>query len=191
MMPREILVQAGIRQNVIVVGIGECRVGCAPTNTLSTFALGSCIAVMAWDWKLKLGGLLHVMLPDSSVDPVKALSKPYVYVDTGVPTLFRELVARGSARKQLRWCLAGGAAMMGDSSHFEIGKRNHLALKKVLWRLRVFINQEDVGGTESRSVKLDLQTGQIDLRKGMAREQILTHAALNSIKAEFDEKEYG
>jgi chemotaxis protein CheD len=172
---------SGEKQEVIVVGIGDCRIGRAADKSLATFALGSCIAVIAWDWKLKLGGLLHVMLPDSTIDPARAASNPHVYVDTGVPSLFRELSARGSAKKQLRWCLAGGANMMADSSHFEIGKRNYLALKKVLWKLGVFIDREDVGGTESRSVKLDLQTGQIDLRKGMGREQVLMAATVNFI----------
>lgn len=168
--------------DTIVVGIGECRVASPPAGALSTYALGSCVAVIAWDWKLKLGGLLHIMLPDSSIDPVRASSNPHVCVDTGVPALLKELIARGSSKKQLRWCLVGGAAMMADSAHFEIGKRNHLALKKILWRLGVFIDQEDVGGAASRSVRLDLQSGQIDIRSGLGVETTLTRAAVNFMK---------
>lgn len=179
--------QPGGKPNVIVVGIGECRIGRAPVAALSTYALGSCIAVVAWDWKLKLGGLLHVMLPDSSVDRVKAARQPHVYVDTGFPALLRELIACGSSTRQLRWCLAGGATMMADSSHFEIGKRNHIALKKVLWRSGIFIDQEDIGGTESRSVKLDIQTGQIDMRKGIGAEEILMRATINVLTRKPDD----
>jgi chemotaxis protein CheD len=174
--------QPGATLDTIVVGIGDCRVGRSPLSALSTYALGSCVAVVAWDWKLKLGGLLHVMLPDSSIDPVRALSNPHVYVDTGVPALLRELAAGGSSKKQLRWCIAGGATMMADSAHFEIGKRNHLALKKVLWRMGVFIDREDVGGTESRSVRLDLQSGQIDVRGGGGMERILIPPTVNFMK---------
>lgn len=169
------------REDLIVVGIGECRIASPPALTVATYALGSCVAVVAWDRKLKTGGLLHAMLPDSSIDPVKAKANPGIFVDTGVPTLLRDLLELGCTKKQLRWCLAGGANMMAGSSHFEIGKRNYLALKKIFWRLGMFIDQEDMGGTESRSVRLDLQTGRIDLRKAAGPEQILVPAALNSI----------
>ena len=162
----------------LVAGVGDCKIGRTPVNSLATYALGSCIAVVAWDWKLKLGGLLHVMLPDSSIDPVRARVNPWVCADTGVPALLKALIDGGSVKTQLRWCLIGGAAMMTDSAHFEIGKRNHLALKKVLWRLGVFIEKEDVGGTESRSVRLDLETGQVIVRKGCGGEQILAHGAM-------------
>jgi chemotaxis protein CheD len=168
----------------VVVGIGDCRIARSPAASLATYALGSCIAVVAWDWKLKLGGILHIMLPDSSIDSAKATANPYLYVDTGVPALFRHLSENGSSKKYLRWCLAGGACMMADSSHFEIGKRNQLAMKKVLWRLGVFIDKEDLGGSESRSVRLDLETGQVDLRKGVGREQVLMQAAMNLLKKE-------
>jgi chemotaxis protein CheD len=176
--------QAVTKENAVVVGIGDRRVAWAPTSSVATYALGSCVAVMAWDWKLKMGGLLHVMLPDSSIDPAKAAANPNVFVDTGVPALFRDLTEKGSSKKHLRWCLAGGANMMADSSHFEIGKRNHLALKKILWRLGVFIDREDMGGTESRSVRLDLETGRIDLRKAAGRGQILAPGAVNFMKKE-------
>ena len=69
--------------------------------------------------------------------------------------------------------------MIAESAYFEIGKRNVLALKKVLWRNGIFVDREDVGGTESRSVRLDLATGRIDLRTGGARERILAPAGIN------------
>jgi len=169
--------QAAMAEDLIV-GLGECRIAQYPIQGISTHALGSCIAVVAWDWKLRIGALIHVMLPDSSIDPARALAKPYVFADTAMPALFQALEAKGCVRKRLRWCLAGGANMMIDSSHFQIGKRNHLALKKIFWKLGVFIDQEDVGGTESRSVRLDLETGRIDMRRGAGREQVLIPAAV-------------
>ncbi|HZL57370.1 MAG TPA: chemotaxis protein CheD [Bryobacteraceae bacterium] len=162
----------------IVVGMGDCRVAGLPALTLSTYALGSCIAVVVYDWKSKLGGLLHVMLPDSSMDRARAGLNPYVYVDTGVPALFRRLRELGSSKGGARCCIAGGASMMADSAHFEIGKRNYLALKKSLWKMGVFVDQEDVGGSESRSVRLDLETGRVDLRKGTGEGRILAPAGI-------------
>jgi len=175
-----------VRQGTAVVGVGDCRIASPPAVALATYALGSCIAVLAWDWKLKMGGLLHVMLPDSSIDLSRASANPCAYVDTGVPTLYRELIARGSAKNQLRWCLAGGAGMMADSAHFEIGKRNHMAIKKTFWKLGLFVAQEDVGGSESRSVRLDLQTGRIGLRRGNNPEQTLSIPALSLMKGTND-----
>jgi len=163
----------------IIVGVGDCRIARLPTPTIATYALGSCIAVIAYDWRRKTGGLLHVMLPDSSLDPKKAAINPYVYADTGVPALLREMDSMGSPKTQLRWSLAGGARMMADSSHFAIGKRNHMALKKIFWQLGMFVEHEDIGGEESRSVWLDLRTGRIDLRKGTSVEQVLARGVLS------------
>jgi chemotaxis protein CheD len=180
-----------LARNTLVVGIGDCRIARSPVASLATYALGSCIAVMAWDWKLKMGGLLHVMLPESSLDQARAASSPHVYADTGVPALLRKLCESGSSKKQLRWCLAGGASMMADSSLFEIGKRNQLAVKRVLWQLGVFIDQEDLGGKESRSVRLELETGKVDLRKGISKEQILMPAVINFAKRNSDDANIG
>lgn len=163
----------------IVVGVGDCKIAALPATTLSTYALGSCIAIVTYDWKQRIGGLLHVMLPDSSIDRNRTGSNPFMYVDTGVPALFQAMEELGCRKQRLRCCMAGGASMMADSSHFEIGKRNHLALKKILWRNGIFIDQEDVGGTESRSVRLDLATGRIDLRKGGGRARIFAPAGIN------------
>ncbi len=171
-------------EDTIVVGIGELRVASPPALWVATYALGSCVAVVAWDRKLKIGGLLHAMLPDSSIDPVKARSRPGVFVDTGVPALLRDLLGKGSAKEELRWCLAGGANMMADASHFEIGRRNHLAVRNVLWRLGVFVYQEDTGGGESRTIRLDLRTGRIDLRKSSGFEQVLIPPAPSDVREE-------
>jgi len=163
----------------IVVGMGDCQVAGFPAASLATYALGSCLAVIAFDWKERRGGMLHVMLPDSSMDTARASTNPFLFVDTGVTELFSRLEKLGSPRKRLRCCVTGGASMMTGPSHFEIGKRNLLALKRTFWRLGVFIDREDVGGVESRSVRLDLATGRIDLRKGMGSGTILMPAAIN------------
>jgi len=162
----------------VVVGVGDCRIAFLPAGSLSTYALGSCIAVVTYDWKTRVGGLLHFMLPDSTIDPNRAAVNPFVYADTGLPALFRMMEEAGSTRKRVRCCITGGASMMADSTHFETGKRNYLALRKVLWRNGIFIDREDVGGNESRSVRLDLATGRIDLRTGSEKSRIFAPAAI-------------
>lgn len=162
----------------IVVGVGDCRLGGRPAEALATYALGSCIAVVAWDWKLRMGGMLHVMLPDSSIDRATSgvCPNPFLYVDTGLPEMVRHLEVRGAVRARLRCSMAGGANMMADSTSFEIGKRNHLALKRAFWKLGMFVDCEDIGGHESRSVRLDLQSGRVDLRKGIGAKKVLVPA---------------
>lgn len=157
----------------IVVGVGDGRLAKAPSEYIITFALGSCIAIVCYDWKLRLGGLVHVMLPDSSIDKDKAAKNPFVFADTGVHAMYDQLCKAGSSKRSLKFCLAGGARMLERSAHFEIGKKNHLAVKRAFWQLGLFLESEDVGGNESRSVRLDLKTGQVDLRTGADKNRVL------------------
>jgi len=160
----------------IIVGVGECRLAAYPVASVSTYALGSCVAVVAWDWRVKVGGLLHAMLPESSIDRTRAASQPSCYVDTGIPALIVGMEENGASRRRIRCCVAGGASMIVDRALFEIGKRNYLAVKKTFWKLGMFLDQEDVGGSESRSIRLDLDTGRIDLKKGVGPGRVFVPA---------------
>jgi chemotaxis protein CheD len=173
-------------ESEVVVGVGAGGFAALPTARLATYALGSCIAVVAWDWKLRLGGLLHAMLPDSSIDRRRSALDPFVYVDTGIPELFRQMEQRGGSKRRIRCCLAGGASMMLDPVRFEIGKRNYLAAKKAFWKIGAFIDQEDVGGAETRSLRLDLSSGQIDMRIGINPGRVLVQAGIGFGKGEND-----
>jgi chemotaxis protein CheD len=74
--------------------------------------------------------------------------------------------------------------MILDPARFEIGKRNYLAVRKAFWKLGVYIDQEDVGGTETRSLRLDLATGQIDMRKGAGPGRVFVPGAISAIRKE-------
>mgnify|MGYP001561206167 CR=1 FL=1 len=74
---------AAIFAQRVVVGVGDLSVSNNIAITLSTYALGSCIAVAAYDPVVKAGGLLHLMLPESSISPDKAISQPAMFADTG------------------------------------------------------------------------------------------------------------
>lgn len=162
----------------IVVGVGDCRIASSPSRSLATFALGSCIAVVAWDWKLRIGGLLHVMLPNSELR-TSVVVNPFVFVDLGLAELLKGMEARGVPRKRMRCSVAGGASMMAESSSLEIGKRNCLAVRRECWKQGVFIEREDVGGNDSRSVRLDLVTGKVELRTGLGELRILAAPSLS------------
>ena len=106
------------------------------------------------------------MLPESSLDPGKAEKNPYLFADTGIPLLFHQAYSHGAEKSRLVVCLAGGAQVINDAAVFNIGKRNCLAVRKVLWRAGVMIRSESVGGSEARTVRLEVGTGRFMLRTG-------------------------
>jgi chemotaxis protein CheD len=159
----------------LVVGIGDCLVSDDPESTLITYALGSCIAVVIHDPVTNVGGLLHYMLPESSLDENKARQRPYMFADTGIPLLFQSAYRLGAVKSRLDVAVLGGAQVMDTSETFNIGKRNHLALRKIFWKAGVLVRHEDVGGALSRTVRLEIASGRIVLRHG-PKEQMLSFA---------------
>lgn len=150
--------------SAITVGIGECKTSNAPEQTLITYALGSCVAVAIHDRVARVGGMLHYMLPDAKLDPVKARENPSMFADTGIPLLFRRCYELGAEKRRLVVFVAGGAQVMDDAGMFNIGKRNLLAVRKILWKAGVLIHSEAVGGSISRTLRLEVETGRAWLR---------------------------
>ncbi len=131
-------------------------------DVIVTHALGSCLGVSIYDPVEKLGGLLHVMMPVSSINPEKAKTNPYMFVDTALPCFFKTLYAMGGVKQRLVVKVAGGANVQGsDTDRFAIGKRNYLMLKKVFWKNNVLIDSEDVGGSKARTMYMDVGTGRV------------------------------
>ncbi len=155
----------------LVVGIGDCVVSNNPEASLVTYALGSCIAVLIYDPLAKVGGLLHYMLPDSSLDKNKAQARPFMFADTGIPLLFNRAYALGAVKSRLDVAVFGGAQVMDANETFNIGKRNHLILRKIFWQAGILTRREDVGGMLARTVRLEMGDGQIMLRQGQ-KEQV-------------------
>jgi chemotaxis protein CheD len=150
--------------NSVVVGVADCRISADPEIVLVTYALGSCIAVMIHDPLAGVGGLLHFMLPEASLDRQKAQQNPFMFADTGIPLLFRSAYEQGADKRRLVVWVAGGAQVMDPAGVFNIGKRNHLALRKILWKAGVLVHSEEVGGTHSRTVRLEVGSGRALLR---------------------------
>ena len=155
----------------VVVGVADCRITSDATASIVTYALGSCIAVAIHDPVARVGGMLHLMLPESSLDTTKAERNPYMFADTGIPMLFRQAYAAGADKKRLVVRIAGGAQVMDDAGVFNIGKRNCLTVKKVLWKAGVIISAESVGGRESRTVRLEVDSGRFLMRTAGGAEQ--------------------
>ena len=159
--------------NNVVVGISDCRVSGNAGDSLVTYALGSCIAVAIHDPVARVGGLLHYMLPESTLHKERSEESPYMFADSGIPLLFREAYQCGAEKRRLVVRVAGGAQLMEDGEVFNIGKRNYLALRKILWKAGVMIHAEAVGGTVARGVRLEVGTGRMLLREAAGPEQEL------------------
>ncbi len=148
-----------------IVQVGDMKVG-KRNDILVTHALGSCLGLMVYDPAAQVGGLLHAMLPLSKINPEKAKANPFMFVDTGVPVLFKELYKLGGEKKRMSVKAAGCGSPMGDSEIFKIGQRNYTVLKKILWKNKVLLEADDVGGTLSRTVHFILKTGQTLIKSG-------------------------
>jgi len=148
----------------IYIGVGECKASKTPSDSLKTMALGSCVAVIMLDPKSRSVGLLHAALPDSSINRRRLLEKPGMFVDSGIPLLIKKMMDLGyDGKSRMIVKLAGGASVMDPNHTFNIGKRNILAVKKVLWAHKMGTMAEDVGGTFSRTVTVVVNNGEITL----------------------------
>ena len=152
--------------NLLTVGIGGLEVSEDRASVIITHGLGSCIAVVAWDPVRKAGGLLHFQLPTSTLSPERAQSSPGTFADTGIPLLFGRLYALGCQKRNIVVKAAGGGNFHGDNNTFDIGRRNHTAMRKIFWKAQVLVAAEDVGGSRSRTVRLFLDTGNVTVQSG-------------------------
>src|SRR5580704_17417168 len=140
----------------IVVGMADCRIGDAPDQVLATYALGSCIGLAIHDAEAGVGGLLHFMLPDSALYQGGKRENPWMFADTGIPKMIEGLCACGASKRRLTVRAAGGASVMDPENIFDIGRRNCLAMRKILWKAGVVVHGEAVGGVRARTVRLEI-----------------------------------
>lgn len=157
--------------NNVVVDIADMKISTNPEETLITYSLGSCLGITAYDPLLKIGGMMHCMLPMSKIDKEKARIKPYMFVDTGMVIFLQKLFELGVQKSRMELKVAGGAQVLETNNLFRIGERNFTVLRKILWKNGIMINADDVGGKISRTVKLNIDSGQFTIKsKGIERE---------------------
>lgn len=148
----------------IIVNVSDARVSKNSADVIATYSLGSCIGICLYDPATHIGGMLHYQLPDSKQDPERAKTKPLMFADTGMKILVEKLVAMGANKKRMQVKIAGGAAMDTGPKGFDIGKRNYLALRKVMWKNGMFIDAEDVGGSLPRNMYMNIADGTITIK---------------------------
>lgn len=158
---------ASMLGNDLVVGVADVKVSGNPDERLVTYALGSCLGVAIYDPVARVGGLLHVMLPTGTLDPDKMAQNPSMFVDSGVPALFKECYKLGAKKERMVIKVAGGShtGASDEDDKYQIGKRNLLALRKLLWKNGVMLHAQETGGIQvSRTMWLDIGTGEVTLK---------------------------
>lgn len=146
-------------ESKLTVGIADMKMA-QGNGILITYALGSCIGLCFHDPKLRLGALLHIMLP---LNMEAGRAHPLKYADTGIKETLKQLESRGAMRSRLTVKIAGGAKMFeiaGGGGLGNIGQRNIESVHTILKRENVRLLAENVGGMVARTLLFDVATGQ-------------------------------
>lgn len=150
--------------NIIRVGMADMNI-CRAPDRITTLGLGSCIGLVLFDIHSPVCGMVHIMLPDSSIS--KNIEKPAKFADTGINKLIQELTSRGVPPSALMAKMAGGARMFtiqGSGDILKIGERNYEAVKSILDKKRIPIIASDCGGTYGRTIEFDPATFRLKIK---------------------------
>jgi chemotaxis protein CheD len=147
----------------LILGVGEWGISQTPGESVKTYGLGSCVAVICNDTSKQMVGMVHIALPDSSLAVETVAKRPGYCADTGLTVLFEGMQKFGSTLKPglVQIKLVGGASILDPNGTFNIGKRNVLTIKKLLWGRGLGPIAEEIGGTISRTVSASVDTGAV------------------------------
>lgn len=149
--------------STIIVNISDMKKSADAEDIIVTYSLGSCLGVTAFDPVAGIGGMVHCLLPTGDRNNGKASTNPYMFVNTGVAEMVRQLKEMGAEKGRLVFKAAGGANMRGDTL-FNTGARNFEALEKLLENNGVELTASDVGGTIPRTMFLHIGSGKVVVR---------------------------
>ena len=144
---------------LIKVGMADLKAGKAPDSIIS-YGLGSCVGIALYDPQTKVGGLAHIMLPDST--QARATDNSAKFADTALPVLLDQVIALGGSRNRLTAKIAGGSQMFSFAQATDvmrIGDRNVESVRSVLKAMSIRLVAEDVGGNYGRTVEVLLDSG--------------------------------
>ena len=150
---------------IVKVGIADMNIAKAP-DKIRTSGLGSCVGVVLYDERSTTVGMVHVMLPDSSLGRTEVINIAK-FADTGIPAMVEQLKIEGIQPYKLKAKIAGGAQMFQFSSTrdtMRIGPRNVEAVKEYLKKYSIPIVAEDTGGNSGRTIEFDPTTKLLNIR---------------------------
>lgn len=144
-------------ENRFVVGIADMKLA-QQGDKLVTYALGSCIGICLYDSQIKLGALVHIMLP---LNMEAGRKNAFKYADTGIRETLAQMTVAGASRTRVTAKIAGGATMFAMTGGMlgNIGQRNAESVRQILKREGIPLLWEDVGGTVARTMEFDSATG--------------------------------
>lgn len=159
--------------NVRQIGISDFYVADSDYR-LRTSGLGSCVGIIFYDKRSKIGGLSHVMLPESPKDKQNIDIKKYC--DTNIPVFYQKLLEKGAQKMFLKAAIFGGSEMFPflNNPLMNIGKRNIQSVETILKELGIPILFRDTGGSKGRTIELNIEKGEIQLRTAYEEEQYYT-----------------
>jgi chemotaxis protein CheD len=152
-----------MNEQIYQVGIAEMKVA-RGSGKIITLGLGSCVAICAFDQTVKVAGMVHVMLPVAPGDPT---ANPAKFGDTAVPLLMNEMRAAGALQGRIWLKIAGGAQMFNfntKNSPINIGLRNVEAIETACLQIGLTIRSRLVGGNVGRSVYMNVETGDVEVK---------------------------
>ncbi len=152
-------------QTIVKVGISDMNIVQTP-DVIRTSGLGSCVGVVIYDARNGIGGLAHIMLPDSSLAKQKNIHVAK-YADTALPTLIERMLANGAGMESLQAKMAGGAQMFmlpGQSDSLRIGPRNVEACLTLLENYKIPLLAQDTGGNFGRTIEISSLSGVLSIR---------------------------
>lgn len=153
----------------IKVGIADMKMA-RQEGVLITHALGSCIGIVFWDKQIKLGAMVHIMLPEATA----GATNKFKFGDTGVEETLKKLAVFGGQPSRYMCKIAGGAQMFptgGNAGSLgNIGQRNIESVKAALLKAHIPIVREDVGKNFARTMSMDVATGEVKIRMAGGKE---------------------
>ncbi len=158
---------------VIKVGMAAMAV-CSGDDAVTTVGLGSCIGIALRDPVTAVGGLAHIMLPDST--EIRNNANRLKFADTGIIDLVDAVVKAGGNKSRLVAKIAGGAQMFAFSSNSDIvriGERNAVACRKKLSELGISLQAEDTGETYGRTVVFYPKSGDFVIKSVGMPEKVI------------------
>lgn len=151
--------------NIVGVNISECVLSDQPETVLVAHSLGSCLGASFYDYKKKIGAMIHCLLPFYEGTP-KKLESPAMFVDTGVKKVIEELQCMGCNKHNIIVNAAGGSFIMDPKGIFNIGKRNYKAFQESMVKQGMAIKNTAIGGDRHRTLSLEIRTGRVTVKNG-------------------------
>lgn len=145
-----------------IVLLSEMAISDNPKDILTIPKLGACLGISVYDPIKKIGGVIHCLLPQKiKIHVPMKFFNPCLFVETGLNHLLKCLKEEGCKNENLIVQVAGGAKLINEDEIFNLGYRNFISFRKVMWENKLLIHQKDIGSNKVRKLSLNIENGQV------------------------------